>query len=73
MVAGYDKGRGIKGTPAFREFLQERYECVRVAVELGFAVPTVRQGRGIMGGFGGGRRSPDEGWTASESDSFGEE
>lgn len=71
MVAGYDKGRGIKGTPAFKEFLQERDECVRVAVELGFAVPTARQARGIMGGFGSGRRSPSEGWSGSDSDSEG--
>jgi hypothetical protein len=73
MVAGYDKGRGIKGTPAFKEFLQERHECVGVAVELGFAMPLMREGarsRGIMGEFGSGTRTPPEGWTASETDSL---
>ncbi|KAF2682202.1 hypothetical protein K458DRAFT_391232 [Lentithecium fluviatile CBS 122367] len=72
MLGGYDKGRGIKGTPAFKEFLESREECVGVAVELGFAVPTLRGGgrRGIMGELGGGSRTPEEGWSPSESDSL---
>jgi len=74
MVAGYDKGRGIKGTPAFKEFLQERHESVGPAVELGFAMPTMRgggrSGKGIMGDFGSGTRTPPGGWSDSDIESM---
>ncbi|KAF1964067.1 hypothetical protein BU23DRAFT_562258 [Bimuria novae-zelandiae CBS 107.79] len=36
MIAGYDKGRGVRGSVAFKEFLEGREECGRNAAELGF-------------------------------------
>ncbi|CAI6227484.1 unnamed protein product [Periconia digitata] len=35
MIEGYDKGRGVRGTPAFKEFLKEREEAKEVQMELG--------------------------------------
>lgn len=35
MIEGYDKGRGVRGTPAFKEFLMEREEARQVEFELG--------------------------------------
>ena len=36
MIAGYDKGKGIRGNAAFAEFLEGRAECRGVAEDLGF-------------------------------------
>ncbi|KAF9739526.1 hypothetical protein PMIN02_005821 [Paraphaeosphaeria minitans] len=54
MIAGYDKRRGLRGSAAFKEFLEDRRECRAVAEELGFG-----ESRRTLGG-GMRRDSGDE-------------
>ncbi|PVI03185.1 hypothetical protein DM02DRAFT_612421 [Periconia macrospinosa] len=35
MIEGYDKGRGVRGTPAFKEFLMENEAATNVKLDLG--------------------------------------
>lgn len=35
MIEGFDKGRGVRGTPAFKEFLMERESVSGLKRELG--------------------------------------
>lgn len=41
MITGYDKGRGLRGNEAFREFLENRDSCWVIGEKLG----TVRPGK----------------------------